>query len=121
MKNKIKSGLIGLAVGDALGVPVEFESRDFLKQNPVTKMMDFGTHNQPLGTWSDDSSLTFCLAESLCTGYDLSDMATNFVKWYSQGFWTAHGKVFDIGIEIFITPAGQVYHDKIIRHKGHFR
>ena len=98
MKNKIKSGLIGLAVGDALGVPVEFESRDFLKQNPVTKMMDLGTHNQPLGTWSDDSSLTFCLAESLCTGYDLSDMATNFVKWYSQGFWTAHGKVFDIGI-----------------------
>lgn len=98
MKNKIKSGLIGLAVGDALGVPVEFESRDFLKQNPVTKMMDFGTHNQPLGTWSDDSSLTFCLAESLSTGYDLSDMATNFVKWYSQAFWTPHGKVFDIGI-----------------------
>lgn len=98
MKNKIKSGLIGLAVGDALGVPVEFESRAFLKQNPVTKMIGFGTHHQPLGTWSDDSSLTFCLAESLCTGYDLSNIATNFVKWYSQAFWTAHGKVFDIGI-----------------------
>nr|WP_207555632.1 ADP-ribosylglycohydrolase family protein [Tenacibaculum maritimum] len=32
-------------------------------------MRTFGTHYQPKGTWSDDSSLTFCLAESLCKGY----------------------------------------------------
>jgi ADP-ribosyl-[dinitrogen reductase] hydrolase len=98
MENKIKSGLFGLAIGDALGVPVEFESRAFLKQNPVTEMMGFGTHDQPIGTWSDDSSLVFCLAESLCNSYDLSDMALNFVKWYSEVLWTPHGKVFDIGI-----------------------
>lgn len=98
MDNKIKSGLFGLAIGDALGVPVEFESRAFLKENPVTEMTGFGTHNQPIGTWSDDSSLTFCLAESLCKGFDLSDIARNFVKWYSSEFWTPHGEVFDIGI-----------------------
>lgn len=98
MDNKIKSGLFGLAIGDALGVPVEFESRAFLKENPVTEMTGFGTHNQPLGTWSDDSSLTFCLAESLCKGFDLSDIARNFIKWYSSEFWTPHGEVFDIGI-----------------------
>lgn len=98
MKNKIESGLFGLAVGDALGVPVEFQSRTYLKQNPVTEMFGFGTHHQPIGTWSDDSSLAFCLAESLCSDYDLSDIARNFVKWYSAELWTPHGKVFDIGI-----------------------
>lgn len=98
MKNKIESGLLGLAVGDALGVPVEFESRTYLKENPVTDMFGFGTHHQPIGTWSDDSSLAFCLAESLCKGFDLNDIARNFVKWYSEELWTPHGKVFDIGI-----------------------
>lgn len=98
MKNKIESGLFGLAVGDALGVPVEFYSRSSLKRNPVSEMIGYGTHYQPLGTWSDDSSLAFCLAESLCTGYDLNDIARNFVKWYSADLWTPHGKVFDVGI-----------------------
>lgn len=98
MKNTIESGLFGLAVGDALGVPVEFQSRTYLKQNPVTEMFGFGTHHQPIGTWSDDSSLAFCLAESLCSDYDLNDIARNFVKWYSAELWTPHGKVFDIGI-----------------------
>lgn len=98
MKDKIKSGLLGLAIGDALGVPVEFQSRAYLKQNPVSEMFGFGTHHQPAGTWSDDSSLAFCLAESLCNRYDLNDIARNFVKWYSEELWTPHGKVFDIGI-----------------------
>ncbi|KAF2331194.1 ADP-ribosylglycohydrolase family protein [Flavobacterium ginsenosidimutans] len=98
MKNTIEPGLFGLAVGDALGVPVEFQSRAYLKENPVTDMFGFGTHHQPIGTWSDDSSLAFCLAESLCAGYDLNDIAKNFVKWYSADLWTPHGQVFDIGI-----------------------
>lgn len=98
MKNKIESGLFGLAIGDALGVPVEFQSRSYLKANPVSEMIGYGTHYQPLGTWSDDSSLAFCLAESLCENFDLFDIARNFVKWYSTELWTPHGHVFDIGI-----------------------
>nr|WP_229335420.1 ADP-ribosylglycohydrolase family protein [Flavobacterium sp. ALJ2] len=90
--------MFGLAVGDALGVPVEFYSRSSLKENPVSEMIGYGTHYQPLGTWSDDSSLVFCLAESLCNDFDLSDIARNFVKWYNAELWTPHGKVFDIGI-----------------------
>ncbi|WP_371878201.1 ADP-ribosylglycohydrolase family protein [Flavobacterium sp. DG2-3] len=98
IKNKIQSGLLGVAIGDALGVPVEFKSRAYLKENPVTEMFGFGTHHQPLGTWSDDSSLAFCLAESLSKGFDLNDIAKNFVRWYNADLWTPHGKVFDIGI-----------------------
>jgi ADP-ribosylglycohydrolase len=96
--NKIVDALIGLAVGDALGVPVEFEQRETLKAHPVADMRGYGTHHQPAGTWSDDSSLAFCLSESLCKGYDLQDIARNFVRWYHDGYWTPHGKVFDIGI-----------------------
>ncbi|MBM4165653.1 MAG: ADP-ribosylglycohydrolase family protein [Ignavibacteria bacterium] len=95
--SKIKSALLGIAVGDALGVPVEFNTRKTLSENPITEMIGFGTHNQTPGTWSDDSSLTFCLAESLCKGYDLQDIAHNFEKWMYENFWTPHGEVFDKG------------------------
>jgi ADP-ribosyl-[dinitrogen reductase] hydrolase len=94
---KIKAALLGVAVGDALGVPVEFSTREDLQKNPVTDMMGFGTYPVPPGTWSDDSSLTFCLAEALTEGYDLHTIAQNFVKWRDENYWTATGRVFDIG------------------------
>ena len=97
MIEQIKSVMFGLSVGDALGVPVEFKSRDFLKHSPVSKMMGHGTWNQPPGTWSDDSSLAFCLAESFIHGYDLNKIADNFIAWLRRGFWGAHHKVFDVG------------------------
>jgi ADP-ribosylglycohydrolase len=94
---KTLSGLMGLCVGDALGVPVEFTIRDQRVKSPVTKMLGYGTWNQPPGTWSDDSSLTFCLAESLCRGYSLETIADSFWRWYKSAYWTARGQVFDIG------------------------
>lgn len=99
MKEKVvHSALFGVSVGDALGVPVEFQDRELLKRFPVVNMRENGTHAQPRGTWSDDSSLTFCLAESLCNGYNLNDIANSFVLWRNEEIWTPHGKVFDIGI-----------------------
>lgn len=88
--------LIGLAIGDALGVPVDSFSRNELQEYPVKGMRAYGTHAQPRGTWSDESSLAFCLAESLCEHYDLHDIATKFVHWNSRNYWTARGEVFDI-------------------------
>lgn len=95
---QIKSVLFGIAVGDALGVPVEFNSRETIAQNPVTDMIGYGTYNLPKGTWSDDSSLTFCLAEVLTKEFDLQAIGDNFVKWFYENYWTARGEVFDIGI-----------------------
>jgi len=94
----VKSALFGVAVGDALGVPHEFSRAEDLRENPVTDMVGYGTYNLPPGTWSDDSSLTFCLAESLCSGFNTDHMGELFVKWYYQDYWTATGEVFDIGI-----------------------
>jgi ADP-ribosylglycohydrolase len=96
--NKIIDALLGLAIGDSLGVPVEFKSRETLDQNPVKGMLEFGTHHQLAGTWSDDSAMAFCLAESLCDGYNLNQIGQYFVLWYDSGFWSARGEVFDVGI-----------------------
>ena len=65
MKNRILGGLWGAIVGDALGVPVEFTSREERRRDPVTDMRGYGTHRQPPGTWSDDSSLLLCTVEAL--------------------------------------------------------
>lgn len=97
INNHPKNALIGLAVADALGVPVEFKSRDYLKSNPLREMIGYGTYSQPPGTWSDDSSLAFCLADSLTNGFSLKDMATKFIQWRRAQIWTPHGEVFDIG------------------------
>lgn len=98
MNHQIKSALFGVAVGDALGVPLEFKKRESIKLNPVTEMIGYGEHHQPEGTWSDDSSLTFCLAEALTHDFDLNLIAGNFIKWYRNKYWTARGNIFDIGI-----------------------
>jgi ADP-ribosylglycohydrolase len=96
--DKIKSVLFGVAIGDALGVPVEFNSRQTISKNPVTDMIGYGTYNLPPGTFSDDSSLTFCLAEALTNDFDLNAIGQNFVKWCYNNYWTPRGNVFDIGI-----------------------
>ena len=87
-----------MAIGDALGVPVEFNSRQTIGKNPVTDMIGYGTYNLPPGTFSDDSSLTFCLAEALTKDFDLNTIAQNFVNWCYSNYWTPRGNVFDIGI-----------------------
>ena len=94
----IRAGLLGHAVGDALGVPVEFQSRAARRLDPVVGMRGYGTHGQPAGTWSDDASLTFCLAETLASGGDEADAAQRFGRWYDEAYWTPHGSVFDVGI-----------------------
>ncbi|MBO9199317.1 MULTISPECIES: ADP-ribosylglycohydrolase family protein [Niastella] len=101
--NPVHGALFGLAIGDALGVPVEMIKRDVLKKDPVQDFTNYKGpegykgHQQPVGTFSDDSSLTFCLAESLCNGYNLNDIAARFVQYFFEGYWTAGGVVFGVG------------------------
>lgn len=93
-----RSCLLGISVADALGVPYEFLSRQEMGKKPVSDMVGYGTYNQPTGTWSDDSSMTFCLAESLVeNGYDLANIASKFVAWKYKRYWTPRGELFDIG------------------------
>ena len=89
--------LLGHACGDAMGVPVESETRRKLENTPVTEMHGFGVHNQPPGTWSADTSLTVATMESMTRlkKIDLEDIMRNFVDWYSGDKFTANDYTFD--------------------------
>lgn len=94
--NKIYNGIMGLVVGDALGVPFEFKKRDSFT---ATDMRGHGTYNQPPGTWSDDSSMTLATVESIgrLGRIDPADIMENFFRWLNNADFTPWGKVFDVG------------------------
>lgn len=95
---QIKSVMIGHAIGDALGVPVEFRSRDYLRKHPVTDMIGYGTYPVPAGAWSDDTSMSLATLDSLLKNtVDYNDIMDNFTDWYVLGKYTPTGTVFDIG------------------------
>lgn len=97
---KVKDGIIGFIVGDALGVPVEFKSRFELEKNPVTEMIGHGTYNQPKGTWSDDSAMTLATMHSIVQkqGIEYEDMMKKFADWLKNGKYMQDGYTFDCGI-----------------------
>lgn len=93
----IYAGILGFIVGDAMGVPVEFCSREERKIDSLEEMRAYGTYHQPYGTWSDDTSLTLCLLENITEGYSLDRLAEKFINFYLKGYLTPYGEVFDIG------------------------
>lgn len=94
-----KAVVLGHAVGDALGVPVEFKSRKFLDKYPVKDMGRHPTVDLPRGSWSDDTSMSLCTLESLAKGtIDFDDIMNNFAKWYYDSEFTPTGYTFDIGL-----------------------
>ena len=98
MKSKIKAVMIGHAIGDALGVPVEFCERAELDTSPVTDMMGFGSYPVPAGAWSDDTSMSLAALDSLSKGeVNYDEIMENFVKWLDQGEYTPTGEAFDVG------------------------
>ena len=89
--------LVGLAVGDALGAPVEFCKRDTFE--PVTGMRAGGQFNLPAGAWTDDTAMTLCLADSLLAHGSLvsSDLLDRFIRWAEQGENSSTGVAVGIG------------------------
>lgn len=96
---KSNNGIIGFAIGDALGVPVEFKSREELIQYPIVEMIGYGSHKVPKGCWSDDTSMTLATMESIIENKTINtnDIADKFLNWFRNAEYTATGKVFDIG------------------------
>ena len=99
MVNKVLDGIVGFAIGDALGVPAEFKAREEFKRFPVTDMIGYGTYNLPEGTWSDDTSMTLATLDSLVKkqAIDVNDIATKFLKWFRNAEYTATNECFDVG------------------------
>lgn len=96
-KDVFLSGIMGLVVGDALGLPAQFLKREEVARNPVTGMR--AGYGMPAGSWSDDSSLAIATLMSLITyGYNPQDVMKRFVAWYDKGEYTPFGNAFDIGL-----------------------
>lgn len=95
MSAGLRDCIYGQAVGDALGVSYEFRARGTFE---CTDMVGHGTHDQPVGTWSDDTSMALVTCDSIReTGeIDIEDMRKRFVAWYHDGAYTVDG-LFDIG------------------------
>ena len=100
MMSITRDALIGFAIGDAMGVPVEFQKRDILLEHPVTKMYGHGSYDVPEGTWSDDTSMTLATMDSLIRmngELNYNDIADRFINWVLNAEYTATNEVFDIG------------------------
>jgi ADP-ribosyl-[dinitrogen reductase] hydrolase len=95
--SRFRGCLLGLAVGDALGAPVEFEPRGSFP--PITGFRGGGSFKLNPGDWTDDTSLALCLAESLVArrGFDPLDQAERYVRWWKEGHLSCTGICFDIG------------------------
>jgi len=94
--DRLRGALIGLAVGDALGAAVEFQSPGSFA--PVTGFRTGGPHRLQAGEWTDDTSMALALADSIAAaGWDIDDQARRYVAWWRQGQYAVNGRCFDIG------------------------
>jgi len=97
-KNEILGGVCGLALGDALGVPFEFMQREQVKKYDLSRMYEYGTHKQPMGTFSDDTSMVLATMDAMCGNLgSMNRVMDNFIDWLDRGKYTANGDVFDVG------------------------
>ncbi len=95
--DRYHGSLLGLAIGDALGAPIEFRPPGTF--TPITTFQGGGTHGLNPGQWTDDTSLALCLAESLIErqGFDPKDQMERYLQWYREGYLSSVGFCFDIG------------------------
>ena len=96
----VKDSLYGFIVGDAMGVPVEFEDREKLINKPVTSMLGYGSHDVEAGVYSDDTSMTLATMDSIIKQNGIinyNDIADKFCNWVNNNEYTATNKVFYIG------------------------
>src|SRR5262245_9822014 len=105
-RERIEGGLLGLLVGDALGVPYEFHPP---QETPPPEQIEFvpppgfrrAHAGVPPGTWSDDGAQALALLASLLERgrFDADDFGRRLVAWYERGELAVDGKVFDVGIQ----------------------
>lgn len=105
-RDQVRALLYGLAVGDAVGLPAELRQRTELVRQPVTDLSGHGTHDQPPGTYSDDTALALCQAEALAERVPnevekfVADMHDMLLRWYEDAEWTASGSHFDLSLSM---------------------
>jgi ADP-ribosylglycohydrolase len=105
-REQIEGGLIGLLIGDALGVPYEFHPAETI---PRPTQIEFeppagfrrAHAGTPPGTWSDDGAQALCLLASLleCGRLNPDDLGRRLLSWHDRGDYAVDGRVFDVGVQ----------------------
>lgn len=105
----VVGGLMGLAVGDAFGVPFEFLSRKKVNEIELDEMIGCDSEKKiksawgasiPTGSWSDDTSLAIAEVDSIIENkgeIDYDDIMERFLSWWNEGAYSSFGYAFDIG------------------------
>lgn len=96
-RSRSMGAFVGLAIGDALGAPIQFKRRDTYEH--VSGYTAGGTYDLNPGYWTDDTSMALCLAETLLEkgDYDPIDFGDRLVRWVDEGYNSSLPKCFDIG------------------------
>src|SRR6478672_8351522 len=98
LEDRYRGCLLGLAAGDALGSTLEFNYPGCFE--PISDMIGGGPFGLNPGEWTDDTSMSLCLADSLiaCRALDERDLIERFVRWWREGHNSYNGRCFDIGV-----------------------
>lgn len=83
-KDRITGCLVGLAVGDALGAPLEFHSRREIRNRfPQGLREMIASPQRQKGVYTDDTQMALLIAESLLdkNGFAAQDLAKRFERW----------------------------------------
>jgi ADP-ribosyl-[dinitrogen reductase] hydrolase len=97
---RYRGGLLGLAVGDALGTTLEFQAPGTF--DPIGDIEGGGPFHLKRGEWTDDTSMALCLAESLIesNGFDAFDQMGRYCRWKNEGYLSSNGSCFDMGATV---------------------
>ena len=105
-RDRLAGSLIGLLIGDALGVPYEFHPPETLPAETDIEFKppaSFSRSHASVapGTWSDDGAQALVLLDSLlmCKRLNLDHFAGGLLQWRAEGFCAVDGNIFDIGIQ----------------------
>jgi ADP-ribosylglycohydrolase len=95
--DRIAGAFLGLAIGDALGAPVEFQRRGSF--TPVSTYQSGGKFKLPEGAWTDDTAMALALATSLIEskGFEAEDVLQKFSNWLGLGHFTSTGTAVGVG------------------------
>ena len=114
-QDKARGMMVGLAVGDALGAPIQFlpDPSDFYIEQMGNKIESFhDNYRAPKGVWTDDTEMALCIADSILEkkGYDSYDIMQKFCDWCNKGYRTYDGQpAVDVGTQVLY--ALQDYND----------
>jgi ADP-ribosylglycohydrolase len=93
----VRDGVIGLAIGDAMGVPTEGNKREILLAKPVVKMLPKISAGIPKGAWSDNTSLSIATIDAISkSGINYTAMGDNYVRWFTTNQFCSINESFGV-------------------------